>query len=156
MEGGFTGMIYTDMVKKAMNLAFVVHKGQNDKGGYPYIHHPLHLAEQCYTEDEVLVALLHDVLEDNKLGINADTLKEMGFSNKVVEAVECLTWRKGETYIDYIERISFNPLATKIKILDLSHNMDSTRTNGVLPKKYKLYDKAIKYLDGNAQSIDEN
>ena len=51
-------MIYTDLTKKAMRIAFDIHKEQVDKSGLPYIFHPFHLAEQMGTEDEVCVGLL--------------------------------------------------------------------------------------------------
>jgi (p)ppGpp synthase/HD superfamily hydrolase len=55
-------MIYTKMTRKALQIAFDAHKEQVDKSGLPYIFHPFHLAEQMKTEDEVIVALLHDVV----------------------------------------------------------------------------------------------
>ena len=55
-------MLYSPNIKKAVNIAFKAHNGQYDKGGYPYIMHPLHLAEEMETEDEVITSLLHDVL----------------------------------------------------------------------------------------------
>ena len=64
-------MIYTDMTKKAMKLAYDLHKGQTDKGGIPYIFHPYHLAEQMKTEEGVIVALLHDTLEDTPITISS-------------------------------------------------------------------------------------
>ena len=39
-------MIYTELTIKAMNLAYSAHHGQFDKGGVPYIFHPIHLAEE--------------------------------------------------------------------------------------------------------------
>ena len=43
-------MIYTPMTKKAMKLCFDAHKEQMDKGGIPYVFHPIHLAEQMSDE----------------------------------------------------------------------------------------------------------
>ena len=57
-------MVYTELTKKAMLIAYNAHHGQFDKGGYPYINHPIHLAEQMENEIECCVALLHDVVED--------------------------------------------------------------------------------------------
>ena len=54
-------MIYTDKTKKAIKLCYEAHLGQVDKSGLPYVHHPLHLAEQMSDEDTTVVALLHDV-----------------------------------------------------------------------------------------------
>lgn len=43
-------MVYTEQTKKAWNLCFEAHKNQVDKGGMPYVFHPLHLAEQMTDE----------------------------------------------------------------------------------------------------------
>ena len=50
-------MIYTDLTKKAMQIAYDAHYGQVDRGNTPYICHPLHLADQMDTEEETLTAL---------------------------------------------------------------------------------------------------
>ena len=60
-------MIYTVNTRKAMEIAYKAHHGQVDKSGVPYIFHPIHLAEQMDTEDECIVALLHDVVEDTEM-----------------------------------------------------------------------------------------
>ena len=62
-------MIYTEQTKKAMQLCFAAHKEQTDKSGMPYVFHPFHLAEQMCDEDTVTVALLHDVVEVSRKGI---------------------------------------------------------------------------------------
>ena len=59
-----------------MEVCYEAHKGQKDHGGTPYVFHPLHLAEQMSTEDEVVTALLHDVAEDTD--VTMEMLKEMG------------------------------------------------------------------------------
>lgn len=64
-------MIYTEMTKKAMRIAFDAHKEQVDKTGLPYIFHPFHLAEQMTDEISVCAALLHDVVEDTELSFEA-------------------------------------------------------------------------------------
>ena len=57
-------MIYTELTREAMNIAYKAHHKQKDKGGFPYINHPFHLAEQMDDEYSTCVALLHDVVED--------------------------------------------------------------------------------------------
>ena len=104
-------MMYTDLTKKALNIAYRAHQGQLDKGGCPYIFHPFHLAEQMETEEEVCVALLHDVLEDSDTKI--DDLISLGFSETIIEAVITLTKEKGCSYSDYIQRVNKNPLSKK-------------------------------------------
>ncbi len=77
-------MIYTEMTKKAMKIAFIAHHEQFDKSGIPYIFHPYHLAEQMDDETGVIVALLHDVVEDTNWTL--DELADEGFSDEVIEA----------------------------------------------------------------------
>lgn len=117
-------MIYTELTKKAMNIAYEAHHKQKDKGGFPYINHPLHIAEQMDDEYSTCVALLHDVVEDSN--ITCTDLSKI-FPYDVINAVNLLTRRNGELYADYIGRIKKNPIATKVKLADLAHNMDRTR-----------------------------
>lgn len=122
-------MIYTPMTKKAMKLCFSAHKDQVDKGGLPYVFHPFHLAEQMDEEDTVIVALLHDVVEDTDLTI-AD-LAEMGFSPQVIGAIQVMTHPKGVPYLDYVAGIKSNPIARQVKLADLRHNSDLSRLDQV-------------------------
>ena len=82
-------MLYTPITKKALRYCFESHDGQFDKSGIPYVNHPLHLAEQMETEDETVVALLHDVMED--CGKTLDDLRALGISEQAAEALELLT-----------------------------------------------------------------
>ncbi|MBQ1378043.1 MAG: GTP pyrophosphokinase [Lachnospiraceae bacterium] len=128
-------MIYTDLTKKAMQIAYDAHYGQVDRGNTPYICHPLHLADQMDTEEETLTALLHDVLEDTHE--TARSLIEQGIPGDIVENVLLLTRREEETYEAYIGRLllSGNRCAMKVKLADLNHNLDVTRTeNNYLPE----------------------
>jgi hypothetical protein len=52
-------------------------------------------------------------------------------------------------YTDYINIVATNTLATKVKLLDLEHNMDTTRLNSVdedVSKRVKKYEKAKSVL----------
>ena len=120
-------MIYTPMTKKALCLAYEAHHGQLDKSGLPYIHHPLHLAEQMYDEISCTAALLHDVVEDT-----AVTLEELAkeFPPEVIEAVDLLTHKPGVDYFDYVRAIRSNHTAMTVKLADLNHNSDFTRCVG--------------------------
>ena len=119
-------------IVKAMEIAWSAHREQKDKGGNPYIQHPLTVASKQDTENGMIVALLHDVVEDSAYTI--DDLKEIGFSAEVCEAVDLLTHKRGENYSEYIQKIKMNELARKVKIQDLTHNMDTTRL-GTLTEK---------------------
>lgn len=117
-------MIYTKLTKKAMDIAYKAHHGQKDKGGFPYINHPLHLAEQMDDEYSTCVALLHDVVEDSNMVLCEFS---QNFPFEIIQAVNLLTRRDNVMYADYIRRIKQNKLATKVKLADLEHNMDETR-----------------------------
>ena len=138
-------MIYTELTIKAMNLAYSAHHGQFDKGGVPYIFHPIHLAEEMDDEISTCVALLHDTVEDT-----AVTLEELAesFPREIVEAVDLLTHRDGVEYFDYVRSIRANPVAVKVKLADLRHNGDPKRISnqGNAEKRREKYAKAWKIL----------
>ena len=138
-------MIYTDLTIKAMNLAYDAHHGQFDKGGVPYIFHPIHLAEEMDDEISTCVALLHDTVEDTEV-----TLEELAaqFPREIVEAVDLLTHREGVEYFDYVRAIKANPVAVKVKLADLAHNGDPKRicNQGNAEKRREKYAKAKKIL----------
>ena len=139
-----TKKLYLD---RAIELAKQHHEGQTDKAGKPYIEHPLRVMNQVESEEEKIVAVLHDIVEDTDISL--DDLRNEGFSEEVVSAVECLTKQDGENYDSYIERISFNPLAVKIKLADLEDNRDLTRLPEVTDKdleRIEKYDKALEKL----------
>lgn len=110
---------------RAVMLAAEAHLSQYDRAGQPYILHPLTLSLNAETTDERIVALLHDVVEDSPLTL--DALTREGFSDRVVRAVDALTKRPGESYDVFIERVAKDRLATRVKLLDLAHNSDLSR-----------------------------
>ena len=120
-------MIYTEMTIKAMKIAYEAHLGQLDYNDVPYIFHPYHLAEQMDDEVSCTVSLLHDVIEDTELTL-ADL--EQIFPAEVVEIVRLLTHDENIDYFDYIREIKKNPIATKVKLEDLKHNSDESRSIG--------------------------
>ena len=127
-------MIYTELTKKAMRIAFDAHYGQTDRGNTPYICHPLHVADQMPDERTTTAAILHDVLEDTDL--TAEDLRREGIPEDIIRVVEILTRDKRISYASYIDRIiaSRNYDALLIKQADLRHNMDESRTlKGSLP-----------------------
>lgn len=142
-------MIYTEMTKKAMRLMFEKHKDQYDKSGIPYVFHPFHVAEQMDDENTTIVALLHDIVEDTDTTF--EDLKELGFSDEVIDALRLMTHDKNIDYYEYVENISKNPIARKVKIKDLEHNMDTTRLEVVEDKDIKRlqkYKKCHNFLTG--------
>jgi (p)ppGpp synthase/HD superfamily hydrolase len=132
-------MIYTDLTKKAMILAYEAHRGQEDHSGVPYVFHPLHLAEQMETEETTVAALLHDVAEDTDYTL-AD-LREMGFPEPVLEALALLTHDPAVPYLDYVRALKDNPIARAVKLADLTHNSDLTRLDQVRQKDLERVEK---------------
>ena len=120
-------MLYTEMTKKALKLCFEAHKEQTDKSGMPYVFHPFHLAEQMTTEDTVVTALLHDVIEDTPYTL--EDLAAMGFGETVLSALKLLTHGEDVDYMTYVRAIKENPVARAVKLADLRHNSDPTRVD---------------------------
>lgn len=117
-------MIYTEMTVRAARIAEQAHRGQYDKGGMPYIYHPLHLAEQMTDEYTAAIALLHDVMEDTDI---TDAELSAQFPPRVMAALRLLTHDPDEDYADYVRRIRENPDAAAVKLADLRHNSDTSR-----------------------------
>ena len=138
-------MIYTELTMKAMVLAYTAHHGQFDKGGMPYIFHPIHLAEQMDDEFTTCVALLHDTVEDTPVTLE-DLAKD--FPAEVVNAVRLLTHDDDVEYFDYVRAIKRDPIAVKVKLADLAHNGDPTRISnqGNAEKRRAKYAAARKIL----------
>lgn len=142
-------MIYTELTEKALKLCFEAHKEQQDKAGLPYVFHPFHLAEQMEDESSVIVALLHDVVEDTD--IRMEDLEAMGFPKEALEAISLLTHDPAVPYEEYLIPIKENPIARQVKLADLRHNSDSTRLRSPSPKiqkKWETYRKAMEFLLG--------
>lgn len=109
----------------AIRIARAAHDGQVDKAGRPYIEHPLAVMRSVAGEDEQIVAVLHDVLEDTDT--SANDLYAAGFPAKVVEAVDALTKRRGETLRESMARVQANPLARPVKLADIANNAHQDR-----------------------------
>ena len=139
-------MINTKLTRKAMIIAYEAHKNQVDKSGVPYIYHPIHVAEQMNTENECIIALLHDVVEDTN--VTFKQLEEV-FSKEIIDILKLLTREENIEYDEYIKRIKNNSIACKVKIADLTHNLDKTRLNFVTEvdvKRNEKYKKALQIL----------
>ena len=123
-----------ELLGKVLVLATNAHAGQFDRGGKPYILHPLKVMHYLKSDDEELmcVALLHDVVEDTKTTW-AD-LKEIGCTDRVLDAVSALTKMPGQSYDDYKEEVFSNEDAMRVKMADLRHNTDIRRLKGVTQK----------------------
>jgi (p)ppGpp synthase/HD superfamily hydrolase len=134
-------------------LAATAHSGTFDKGGKPYILHPLTVMHKLRSNDEELlcIALGHDLLEDTAVTI--DVLEGLRISNRVINGIVALTKVNGESYEDYKAKVKANPDAVRVKMEDLRHNSDLRRLKDVRPKdiermaKYMAFYKELQALN---------
>jgi (p)ppGpp synthase/HD superfamily hydrolase len=134
----------------AIILATNSHKDQLDKAGELYIFHPLRVMLKMKTEDERIVAVLHDVLEDTKC---SESTIDFFFGQEILDAVKSVTRIEKpvkETYFDFVKRSKLHPIGRKVKIADLEDNMSDERM-AALPQDekdiIKRYKKAMKILN---------
>lgn len=135
------------LLQKAIQIAFEAHEGQTDKGGNPYILHPLHVMNQLETIDEKIVGVLHDTKED--AGLTDEFFRTEGFSERIIRGIDSVTRRPDETYIEFVKRSSEDELGRNVKKEDILHNMDLTRIPIITEKHKSLqkrYKKGLDYL----------
>ena len=123
------------MLDKAISIAAQAHLGQLDRMGKPYILHPLRLMFRFQSETEMIVAVLHDVVEDHP-DWDLARLRQEGFSEEIVQAIDHVTRREDETYEAFVERTAGNGIALRVKLADLEDNMDIRRLNTLTAKDH--------------------
>lgn len=136
-----------ELIKMAHEICTSAHAGQVDKAGMPYHLHPERVAARCSTDDEIIVALLHDTIEDTD--VTAQYLLERGFSQEIVDGILSVTKREGESYEDFVARAKKNMIGRMVKIHDLEDNMDIRRLNEISDdsvKRLRKYLKAYHFL----------
>lgn len=133
-----------ELLSKMLLLATNSHANQFDKGGNPYILHPLAVMYGLRTDDEELqcIALGHDIVED--CGVTYASLREL-FSERIVNGIRDLTKVPGETYEEYKNKVKSNPDAVAVKKSDLNHNTQISRLKGVSPKDMARMEKYFKF-----------
>lgn len=128
------------LLERAIGIALEAHQGQTDRYGAPYIIHALYVMMQMDSEKEMMAAVLHDVLEDSPLTL--EYLRDQGFPAEVLEAVRLMTHNaEAASYQEYVRRLKPNPIAVKIKLADLRHNMDIRRMDRVEEKDLERLEK---------------
>ncbi len=142
--------------RKAMEMMLLYHKGQTRLSGFPYILHPLDVASKyakLFGENEgIVVALLHDVLEDgpeNTGKRREDILKEIKkvFGWGIAKKILALTNREGKPYGEGLKEYSIKEkdlIPFKVKFCDVWSNVQDMR---YVKDKEKRKRMAIKYLN---------
>ena len=112
-------------LERAIAIASQAHAGQTDKAGQPYILHPIKVMLRLQGAHERMAAVLHDVVEDTP--VTLDQLAAEGFDAAVLQAVDALTKRPGETRMQAAARAAQHPVALQVKLADNAENMDLSR-----------------------------
>ena len=113
-------------LERAIKIAVDAHSAVVDKGGNPYILHPLRVMMSLETIPEKIVGILHDVVEDTDWTF--EKLSEEGFSEEIINALKSVTkTSENEDYEVFIQRSLTNPIGRKVKIADINDNLDIKR-----------------------------
>ncbi len=143
----------SEMLSLGIRIASEVHYGHFDRGGNPYILHPLHVMYSLNTTDFELmtIAVMHDVLEDDKeKRYTIESLRELGMSERVLTGLQLLTHDPEVPYEDYIAAMLLNVDAMRVKRADIEHNSSITRLKGVRQKdteRFQKYCRAFMIID---------
>ncbi len=130
----------------SFRIAAQAHRGQVDKGGRPYLLHPLAVARQVSGTESKILALLHDVPEDTDVSL--EQLAPL-LPPRLLKSLKLLTRQPGQPYSEYIEQLAQDPMAAQVKLADLTHNMDLRRIPHPTEKDFQRlekYKKAYTYL----------
>ena len=150
-------------LEKAIKIAVEAHTGQVDKGGNPYILHPLRVMLSLNSEEERIVGVLHDVVEDCE-GWTWERLREQGCSDEIIEALKSVSKtpeeekqfkkmddpnEKLDHYLEFIKRAKFNKIGRNVKAADIKDNLDISRIDDITESdidRLNRYKAALKLL----------
>ena len=136
-------------LERAIQIACEAHAGVKDKGGNPYILHPLRVMEKLRSNEQRIVGVLHDVLEDSPEWTR-DRLLEEGLTTYQLAALESVTKSNEDAdYMDFIKRAAGNRIGKLVKLADLEDNMDLSRLEQVTEvdlRRLEKYRVALEYL----------
>jgi (p)ppGpp synthase/HD superfamily hydrolase len=124
-------------LERAIAVAAGAHVGQVDKGGQPYILHPLRVMMNVEGEHAKMAAVLHDVLEDTK--VNVADLVNHQFPDEVIKAVVALTKLPGMSRADAAKQAARDPIALEVKLADVYDNMQMSRIPNPSVRDWKRY-----------------
>ena len=140
-------------LERAIVIAAEAHAGITDKGGAPYILHPLRMMMDLTSAEERIVAVLHDVCEDCP-GWTFERLRGEGFSEEILTALDSVTKREGETNEEFALRAAVNPIGRRVKLADLRDNSDLSRiTNPTVKDHQRIakYARAIELIRNSSE-----
>jgi (p)ppGpp synthase/HD superfamily hydrolase len=150
-------------LEKAIKIAVEAHTGQVDKGGNPYILHPLRVMLSLNSKEERIVGVLHDVVEDCE-GWTWERLKDQGCSDEIIEALKSVSKTleeekkfkemddpddKMDHYLRFIQRAKANKIGRNVKAADIRDNLDISRIDDITESdinRLNRYKKALSIL----------
>lgn len=135
------------LLDKAARICVEKHAGQRDKTGAAYFQHPMRVAMRCKSDDEKMVALLHDTIEDTD--VTPEYLLAEGFPQAIVDGVLSVTKREVEGYEEFVARAKRNPIGRTVKLHDLEDNLDIfrlTELDATMMERYNKYLRAYRFL----------
>lgn len=130
-----------EQLGRAIELAVIAHQGQKRRSGESYIYHPIRVMMQCRNLQDMIIAILHDVVEDTDYSLG-DVRRILELNEELTDDLDCMTSRPHEYYLDYIRRLSTSLRARRIKKIDIHDNMKSAK-----PKRQLLYQQALLILN---------
>ena len=150
-------------LENTIKIAVEAHTGQVDKGGNPYILHPLRVMLSLDKEEERIVGVLHDVVEDCA-GWSWERLEAEGVSKEIIQAMKSLSKtpeeeaeyrslsedQKLDHYLEFIERAKANEIGRQVKAADIKDNLDISRIDDITQKdihRLNRYKAALKLID---------
>ena len=134
-----------EQLRNAIFIAISAHNKQLDRNGQPYICHPFRVMEAGLTIEEKIVGVLHDLIEDTDVTLT--DLSSEGFPEEIIDAVHALSKLDNEDYNHYIGRVKKNNLAVRVKLNDLTDNMDLRRLKEITKDDIERIQKYLKTYD---------
>jgi (p)ppGpp synthase/HD superfamily hydrolase len=131
-------------IKQVLDFALVKHNNQM-YGNAPYFTHLFGVASRMETESEIIVALLHDVLEDTDCTV-IELIEKCKLTDTEILAINLLNKNNHEDYSSMLKEIKFNDLARKVKTYDLLYNLQSSFQE---QNQYRIdkYEKALRIIN---------
>ena len=156
MDSNFANWRLEDKFSLALLIATTAHFKQYDKGGNPYITHPMRIMMRLRTTDKELmqIAILHDVIEDTL--VTFEDLKILGFSDRFISALNVLTKDNTISYEKNIDRVLTNIDACKVKLEDLKDNLDASRLKNISEKTLIKQQEYIIAFDRISKHVGKN
>lgn len=144
-------------VKIAAQMAAEIHRGQIDKGGKDYFEgHLTSVASMGQTWKEQVLGYLHDAAEDTLITemevmdqLQEKLTKKLSAAefDELLRSLRLLNNKHSETREEYLSKVVTNSLAARVKLNDLTNNMDLTRLTNPTEKDLERVERYKKEIE---------